>query len=340
VTTAVRSPETAAQTCARLRAATEEALRPLLPRDARVALVGTGLGNVGDCAIAVATRRWLSRALDRAWLELDRRTYDRDVAARFLGPDGIVLHAGGGTMGDVWASQESLRRRALDDFGHLRSVQLPQTVHFTSAEGAREARRFYRDRRDLTVLVRDEPSLRIARDEWGLDARLSPDMAFLLDLRPTTAPTRDVVWLLRADQESERATPERTLRPSPVAEALDWPPPGATLHRELRRLVARTLRSGADAARRRRFLASLDAAWAERRTQDGARLLSSGRVVATDRLHGLIFALLLGIPVHATGDRNGKVRAFHRAWLGDAGASRFHESVEDVRAAVEERAAA
>jgi exopolysaccharide biosynthesis predicted pyruvyltransferase EpsI len=332
--------ETAAETCARLRASLERALRPLVPGEARVVLVGTGLANPGDCAIAAATRRWLERTASGRWLELDRRTYDRAAAARFLAGGGVVLHAGGGTLGDVWGSQEALRRRALDDFPGVPAVQLPQTIHFATEAGRREARAFYGGRRNLTMLVRDEAGVRTSREEWGLETVLAPDMAFLLDLEPSGLATRDVLWLLRADQESRRVTAQRTLGPSPVPESVDWPPPRARLRRGLRRAVVRTLAPGADAPLRRRLVASLDAATALRRTHDGVRLLSSARVVATDRLHGTLLSLLLGIPVVAVGDRNGKVRAFHDAWLRPSSAVRWCDSVEEARVAAAERAAA
>ena len=59
--------------------------------------------------------------------------------------------------------------------------------------------------------------------------------------------------------------------------------------------------------------ASYDTA-ARARVLRGCRLLSSGRVVITDRLHAHLLSLLLGIP-HAVLDNSyGKVGAYMDAW--------------------------
>jgi pyruvyl transferase EpsO len=57
---------------------------------------------------------------------------------------------------------------------------------------------------------------------------------------------------------------------------------------------------------------------ARARVLRGCGLLSSGRVVITDRLHAHILSLLLGIP-HAVLDNSyGKLGRFLEAWTGTA----------------------
>ena len=313
-----------------LGSAVESALSTRIAAGDRVVLVGTGLGNVGDCAIAVATRRWLERTVGR-WVELDRRTYSKAVAARGLGADGVVLLAGGGTIGDVWPSQEALRRRAVGDFPGHRVLQLPQTIHFESASAQAEAGAFYRSHPRLTLLLRDAKSLSLARDGWGVDAALVPDVALTLVL-PRAAPAeREVLWLLRADQESERATPGGPMRPAPVEGAVDWPPAPPAWRRRLRRTLAGSVGSRS-APRRRAWLARLDAAHALRRLEEGCALVSKGRAVVTDRLHGAILSILMRIPVTIVPDRHGKLRGFHDTWLRRFDAVRWCDSPDEARA--------
>ena len=59
-------------------------------------------------------------------------------------------------------------------------------------------------------------------------------------------------------------------------------------------------------------------ALARRRLRRGVRVLSTGRVVVTDRLHGHILALLLGIPHVVTDTAQGKISAFVEAWTADS----------------------
>jgi len=65
---------------------------------------------------------------------------------------------------------------------------------------------------------------------------------------------------------------------------------------------------------------------ARRRLERGCRLLASAGAIVTDRLHGHVLCLLLGIP-HVLLDNNyGKVRSFYETWTADADLVRWGES--------------
>jgi pyruvyl transferase EpsO len=51
------------------------------------------------------------------------------------------------------------------------------------------------------------------------------------------------------------------------------------------------------------------------RVNRGLAMLSRGRVVISDRLHGVLLAALAGIPVVAIDNRVGKLSAFLGTWL-------------------------
>ena len=75
---------------------------------------------------------------------------------------------------------------------------------------------------------------------------------------------------------------------------------------------------------------------ARSRLRRGSRLLRSARVVITDRLHGHILCLLLGIPHVVLNDRNSKLRRFMKQWTSRASLLRWAEAPGDVRALVSE----
>jgi exopolysaccharide biosynthesis predicted pyruvyltransferase EpsI len=56
---------------------------------------------------------------------------------------------------------------------------------------------------------------------------------------------------------------------------------------------------------------------AQERLKRGCRQLSRGRVIVTERLHGHILGLLLGIPQVLVGDRYGKLQSFYDTWTKD-----------------------
>jgi pyruvyl transferase EpsO len=61
---------------------------------------------------------------------------------------------------------------------------------------------------------------------------------------------------------------------------------------------------------------------ARARVLRGCRLLSSGRVVITDRLHAHILCLLLGIPHAVLDNTYGKLGRFLETWTGEAAVHR------------------
>lgn len=325
------SPIDAATAHARLRAELEATLDSLVPPGRPALLVGSGLTNLGDAAIALATFRYLA-ARDAPVLTMDRRTFDASAARRHLGPDGTLLLAGGGTLGDVWRSQEALRRQALAALPDVAAVQLPQTIHFRRDEAVVEAGAGLRAHPRLTVLVRDEPSLRLARERLGVDARPAPDLAFLLEAPPVPPPTRDIVWLLREDKESRWFAARKADRPLASRSPTDWPRARGARRRWRRLLAASLGLVGGVAARRRAALSRADAALAAQRFAEGVAHLAAGWCVATDRLHGTIFGLLLRRPVLAIPDRHGKVHAFVQRWLSDCRDVTLVGSVEEAAA--------
>jgi len=69
---------------------------------------------------------------------------------------------------------------------------------------------------------------------------------------------------------------------------------------------------------------------ARQRLRLGCGLLARGRVVITDRLHGHILCLLLGIPHVLLDNSYGKVRQFHDTWTAGAPRVRWAESAADA----------
>ena len=81
---------------------------------------------------------------------------------------------------------------------------------------------------------------------------------------------------------------------------------------------------------------------ARRRVENGLRLLSQAKVVVTDRLHGHILSLLLGIPHVVLANTNGKVRSLYDTWTRECTFTRWADSLSEAldtaRALADERA--
>ncbi len=266
-------------------------------------------GNVGDSAIwlgAFAALRALGAP--RPAYTCDTTTYDRKALARAVG-DGTILINGGGNFGDLWERHQLFRERVVADFPHNRIVQLPQSVHYEDAAALARSRDAFNRHDHLTLLVRDAASLDLVRREFRATSQLVPDLVFALGaLERTSAPVRDILWLKRADKEDLWSG-------EGGADVVDW------LDEEKTALIRWTdlLRYKSTVTPWLRplgwpLLALTHHRLSTQRMARGVALLSSARVVVTDRLHGHLVALLLGIPHVVLDNSYGKVHRFVNAW--------------------------
>ena len=273
--------------------------------------------NVGDSAIWLGEIAWLAAAGIRIEYRCDVKSYSPAAVAQSLGDGGTIFIHGGGNFGDLWPRHHRLRETVVRDFPDRPIIQFPQTMHFSSRDSLARTRSVFNAHPNLTLLVRDTTSLDLAQNEFRARSVLCPDMAFRLGpLARPRSPEADIIWLRREDIEAARSAA------APADDSVivfDWLDPGRPLlHRArkaLRRLPARLLTHYPRPRHALRRLIDVSYDWqAHLRVRYGCRLLASGRIVITDRLHAHILSLLLGIP-HVVLDNNyGKLRRFCETW--------------------------
>lgn len=289
------------------------AVRPLVAGTPAVALLDfPAHGNVGDSAIwlgALATLRALGAPTP--CYSCDADNYDRRMLARRLGA-GTLLFTGGGSFGDLWERHLRFRERVIADFPGHRIVQLPESVHFQHDASLARAAATFNAHPDVTILVRDAASLDLVRAHFRASSALVPDLAMALGPLPRIgAPTRDILWLKRSDQE-DRWPGASAAGEGDVADWIaDSPSWRIAWTNRLRReaQVRPRLRPLAGA-----LLQAAHSSLAAERLARGVALLSSTRVLVTDRLHGHILAVLLGIPHVVLDNTYGKLHRFVTAW--------------------------
>lgn len=324
------------ETVTRLRRAMSDTLDPLVPVGERVALIDfPSSPNVGDNAIWSGEEAYLQGRGARVIYRSDLNGYSRDVLQRRLRGGTILMH-GGGNLGDIWEGPQAFRERVVVDFPDTRIVVFPQTMFFRNTERLERASKVFNRHEGLTIIARSRGSYDFGKDAFDCDVRLAPDMAFAIDyLVRTTGPRHEIVWLRRSDLER---APYEVPRSHDMKE-VDWSEPGPIQQLNLTLADiprASFIRSG---ARRlvhisRNKTAPLLGRWypyrARSRTARGADMLSQGRVVITDRLHGHILCLLLGIPHVLLDNSYGKLRDFYETWTADEPLARRSESPGDA----------
>jgi pyruvyl transferase EpsO len=210
-----------------------------------------------------------------------------------------------------------LRERVLTDFPDHRVIQLPQSIHFQSRDLLQRARNVFHGHHDFTLLLRDKESRALAEREFDARSLQCPDMALALGSlsRPTQAAV-PVLWHSRNDKEAPRPA-DRDRLSEQYGPPRDWlvDAPSPVIHlygglNRLRRRYPRVFRTPPLGRFHRRL--------AQARVRRGLRFLSQGEAVVTNRLHGHILSLLMGIPHYASDNTYGKVRSFIETWSAES----------------------
>jgi len=328
-----------------LSLAIDSTLGSLLLRGDRCALVDyPGHSNVGDSAIWLGERAYLDRAGVVVTYACDASTYSEEQLRSRVGNGPILIH-GGGNLGDLWPRHQELREAVIRAFPRNKIIQLPQTLWFSEQESLARARAAFDSHPDLTLLVRDRRSLELARANFRATSLLCPDMAFALGPLPRPgAPDRDLLCLLRQDIES---TGHALATEGLSAVSVDWLGDQSSARLRLERfLVAQRCRHPRVSDWCAPILVPLQPRlWnglARERVQRGCVMLGRGKVVITDRLHGHILCLLLGIPHVVLDNTYRKVSSFFEAWTQTSDLAHWattpHEAVK-VASSLIERAA-
>lgn len=282
----------------------------------RVALVDfPNHPNAGDTAIWLGSLAILRTLGCDVAYRASFSSYSASLLRRRLGRSGKILLHGGGNFGEVWPTYQKFRERVIAEHTERRIVQLPQSMNFRSADAIRATAAVLSVHPDLVLLARDGPTEALAREHFATARVLaSPDAAFGLGVLQPGPPDLDRLLFLRTDKERATETPGAL---PPRSAVLDWPRPTEDLIRlrQLSRGLGFPLkRLGPAVEALEAPLERLFTHLAHRRMQDGLDVLSRGRVVVTDRVHGHILSLLLGRP-HVLMDNNyGKNRRFYDAW--------------------------
>ncbi len=284
--------------------------------------------NVGDSAIWLGETQFFDDHAQRPAYVSNLKTHVSNQMEQAIGQGTIFLH-GGGNFGTIWKSHQDFRIELLSRFPDQRIIQLPQSIYFDNYDAVDETARAIEKHGKFTLFVRDQRSFEFARCHFQCEVSLCPDMAFYMKPLERQGPVQDFYYLMRTD--FERSIMGKASHPGHSVEIGDWLTEDR-LQMKMATAASKLMDFGQspDTARAMKY-----DRLAQTRLKRGISLLSSGRVVVTDRLHGHILSTLLAIP-HVTLDNSyGKLQNFIQAWTSDITFMRTAETLEEAQSLAE-----
>ncbi|MEE4195052.1 MAG: glycosyltransferase [Anaerolineae bacterium] len=290
----------------------------------RLILIGTPEhGNLGDHAIAEGALKLLQDFLPQIpVIEITGNHFrkQRSRIVRAVRPGDVILVQGGGFLGSLWRFEDSFAMEVIRQFRTNPIIFLPQTMYYGDSPTAKihqEAAHFlFNHHPDLTIFARDENTVQILQkmlDRTGaFSIDFSPDLALYLMGNTGELERSGILFCIRRDRESV------------IAEEV-WDTVIAAVDTSDEIRLTDTL------AGKELFVEERQAA-----IQQKLQEFQSARVVITDRLHGMIFAVITGTPCIALNNVSGKVKGTH-FWLQSLPSVAFVESVEEILSALEKQ---
>jgi pyruvyl transferase EpsI len=287
----------------------------------KILLLGTpGHSNIGDAAIAAGEYEFIKIYFpEYALIEID--AYHMDTQYAFLqsvvGAGDLIFLHGGGNLGDLYPAEEAIRRRVVADFPSNRIVILPQTIYYGDTEQSKEelaaSREIYSRHNDLILFTRGEASLAFAREHFqNVKSFSSLDMAMLL--RREFNLDREGVLVCIRDANDESGIDDH-MRESIYTTVARFDAHFEKTNNLYSQNISSQMRNAAINEELKKF--------------------AQHRIAVTDRLHGMLFAVMTKTPCVAISAKTQKIREFYE-YFADSNAVFFiDKDISALEAAVE-----
>ena len=295
--------------CNQLSRIIQDKLTPLITGDF-VFLELPYYTNIGDTLIWQGTEDFLKTIPHNCLYRCSFDTFEYEP----FDSDVVILLQGGGNFGDLYPRHNAFRNKIIKLYPNNRIIILPQTVYYKGSRMLANDPIVMRQHNDLYICARDQYSFDfLKRFRFGSNILLVPDMAFCIDFskqQDAILPqTERVLLFKRIDKEkvnTNHIVPEQY---NGLIDIKDWV--GYETVTDdfaiLKNLIKEKRFAEADTYAINTYMPT--------RVKEGIRMISSYKLVYSNRLHGSILSILLGKEVTIIDNSYGKNAQFYDTWL-------------------------
>jgi pyruvyl transferase EpsO len=329
--------------------------------------------NLGDHLIGLATVFYLTEILKtRISYVATIQNFSEELLEKQVGKAPIILQ-GGGNLGDIWSHHQKFREYIISKYRDRPIIIMPQCIYFASVENLNQAAAIFNAHPNLTLFIRDNYSYELAcKHFFNCQVIKAPDMAFHLVNMPLPIfklnPNKPILYLCRQDVElNQPFSPDALEIPNLVVQdwvdSANWIYRGRDRSENLKewywRLPGMVLlfREGWQRGgfanphewisryqweRSHPYVVKFNSLYDSFTYRFSWSLIHTGiyqflqsRLVITNRLHGHILCLLLGIPNILLPNSYYKNESFYNSWSYQIPFSQFIKEPLQVKATVQ-----
>lgn len=270
-------------------------------------------GNIGDRAISLAENKFLKKNF---WTHkvinvpagiffTSKKILPQDVVNNY---DVILLH-GGGNMGNVYTQEEDLRRAVIEKFPSNKIVIFPQTINFSKKfnnynKELSETKRVYSNHKQLTIIAREEVSYGIMKDIFpNNNVLLAPDIVLFYNPKKLGQGSEySVVTLMRDDVEKTLSGNDQNKLFKHLNDRFGK---DKVLHTDMQYKAEPSPWQ----------LLGIEKASDEMLVSGKLKQISNSKIVVTDRLHGMIFSVLMNRVCVVFSNHDWKIKGVFDRWI-------------------------
>lgn len=269
-------------------------------------------GNIGDYAILLAELELLNKLdIDVFEVPTFEEQYIFDFLLKNINKNSVILITGGGFIGSQWLEEEKLVNKVIDSFCNNKIIIFPSTFYFKKdsqgEEELKKSKHVINKAKDITIFAREQKTFEFISEEYeNAKVFLVPDIVLNLE-RNFDVERKNILLCLRSDVEGNLKTEDKNKIEKFISNdeniiktdtVVDYIIPRKLTKQEIEKKLLE---------------------------------FASAKIAITDRLHGMIFAIITNTPCIVLGNYNYKVRGVYEKWIKDnTNNVIFVEDINDV----------
>lgn len=291
--------------------------------------------NVGDLLIYAGVEQFFQDYQIRIGLRRCWQTFDLNEVKRKITPNTTILCHGGGNFGDLYPALQQMRESLVQAFPHNPIILLPQTGFFSNPQTLLRSAKLFKQHPRCYLFARDQASFELMQ-QFSDKVYLCPDMAHQLygllpqreRLAKRAGENQKILYFLRKDIEASAIEQQIQQHLTFAAEVKDWQDILRKRDHHLEKIYSKLakLMNKLHFSWGKDWLNRVWYAYALRIIQRCESIFSQYDLIITSRLHGHIFASLLGIPNQVCDNAYGKNLSYYRQWTQDLSYTQPYEN--------------